>query len=119
MLAEAVCSIDEDNKHTEGINSLIAKAQNYVDAIECHATDDTATCMESMEKHQGSGATSGNMGGCTKNSHSILEFTMDSSDYVPDLLCGDLLKTSVGKQCVKVRRPLVLLLLLEVCRILM
>lgn len=87
MLAEAVCAIDEDNKHTEGINNLITKVQNYVDAVELqddayHNTNTSAI---------GSG------------SHSILEFTVDSSDNVPDLLCGDLLKTSVGKQCVKVR----------------
>lgn len=97
MLAEAVCSIDEDNKHTEGINNLIAKAQNYVDAVELN--NETAYCNESIGKcHM-----AGNAATALANSHSILEFTVDSSDNVPDLLCGDLLKTFVGKQCVKVR----------------
>lgn len=104
MLAEAVCSIDEDNKHTEGINNLIAKAQNYVEAVELH--NGTAYCGgESIEKcHMADNAKSG--GGASTASadpHSMLEFTVDSSDNVPDLLCGDLLKTFVGKQCVKVR----------------
>lgn len=105
MLAEAVCSIDEDNKHTECINNLIAKAQTYVDAVELH--NDTAYYNESIEKSHNtseSGVSKYDIGGgLASNSHSILEFTVDSSDNVPDLLCGDLLKTSVGKQCVKVR----------------
>lgn len=109
MLAEAVCSIDEDNKHTEGINNLIAKAQTYVDAVELH--NDTAYYNESIEKCHNtseSGVSKYDIGGgLASNSHSILEFTVDSSDNVPDLLCGDLLKTSVGKQCVKVRVRLV------------
>lgn len=99
MLAEAVCSIDEDNKHTEGINNLIAKAQNYVDAVELQ--NETAYCEDPVGKCNASTALA--------NSHSILEFTVDSSDNVPDLLCGDLLKTFVGKQCVKVRIEVALL----------
>lgn len=104
MLAEAVCSIDEDNKHTEGINNLIAKAQNYVDAVELH--NETAYCDDPVEKCHMAANSKYNIGSASMapaNSHSILEFTVDSSDNVPDLLCGDLLKTFVGKQCVKVR----------------
>lgn len=124
MLAEAVCSIDEDNKHTEGINNLIAKAQSYVDASELNATNDTVNCSQSFNgKNQSNSASIRGCGGdgdrdrdaggcCTANSHSILEFTVDSSDNVPDLLCGDLLKTSVGKQCVKVCKVYLYLILI-------
>lgn len=86
-LAEAICSIDEDNKHTEGIQNLITKAQHYI------MTDDVATNERSAAKNHD----------VASSSHSNhLEFIVDSSDHIPDILCGDLLKNFVGKQCVKV-----------------
>lgn len=99
MLAEAVCSIDEDNKHTESINNLIGKAQNYVDAVELH--NDPMYCNEFVEMCKNAGNSASLCG--NDSTANIFEFTVDSSDSVPDLLCGDLLKTSVGKQCFKVR----------------
>lgn len=94
-LAEAICSIDEDNKHTEGIHNLVTKAQTYVNAAESNADDN---CYNTAELPN-STANSSSTATCSQNN---LEFIVDSSDNIPDILCGDLLKTFVGKQCVKV-----------------
>lgn len=94
-LAEAICSIDEDNKHTEAIHNLVMKAQNYVNATECNADDNYVNGSEASTSNVNVSTTS-------TSSQSNLEFVVDSSDNVPDILCGDLLKTFVGKQCVKV-----------------
>lgn len=93
-LAEAICSIDEDNKHTEGIQNLVAKGQTYVNSIE---TNDHAHDIEAAITKSSAPASS-----CATNLNGHPEFVVDSSDSVPDILCGDLLKTSVGKQCAKV-----------------
>lgn len=86
-LSEAICSIDEDNKHTEGIRNLILKAQIYAGSenqIDQDFEMDTLTDSP-------------------RASMCEVEFDVDSNDYVSDLICGDLLTTSVGKQSVKVR----------------
>ncbi|XP_055315065.1 uncharacterized protein LOC129575443 [Sitodiplosis mosellana] len=85
-LAEAICSIDEDNKHTEGIQNLITKAQYYI------TTDNIVINERGAAKNA-------DTTGSTHSDH--LEFIVDSSDHIPDILCGDLLKTLVGKQCAK------------------
>lgn len=86
-LAEAICSIDEDNKHTEAIQNLITKANNYISIELNHDgnNDENATNMHSQSMPSNS-----------------LEFMVDTSDHISDILCGDLLKTFVGKQCSKV-----------------
>lgn len=94
-LAEAICSIDEDNKHTEAIQNLITKGQTYVTSIETNAQ---AQDIEAAAIAKSTSPTAS----CSANMHGHLEFVVDSSDSVPDILCGDLLKTSVGKQCAKV-----------------
>lgn len=92
-LAEAICSIDEDNKHTEGIQNLVSKAQNYVTA-ENIADANRFNNMEMSSNKSGHSSVAS-----TSNN---LEFIVDSSAHIADLLCGDLLKTFVGKQCAKV-----------------
>lgn len=49
-LAESVCSIDEDNKHTEAIQNLITKAQNYA-TTENHISA-TAACSNAQNSHE-------------------------------------------------------------------
>lgn len=87
-LAEAICSIDEDNKHTEGIQNLITKAQHYI-----------TTADEVISNEQSTAKSTDTAGSSHSN---YLEFIIDSSDHIPEILCGDLLKTFVGKQCAKV-----------------
>lgn len=99
-LAEAICSIDEDNKHTEGIHNLVSKAQSYV------------TPNYITEENNANRMASGKSTDIASNSHANatnkLEFIIDASDHISDVLCGDLLKTFVGKQCAKVSAKVVL-----------
>lgn len=94
-LAEAICSIDEDNKHTEGIHNLVSKAQ-------CYVTPDCGS--EENNAHKVASGNSTDTAASTSRAHATnkLEFTIDASDHISDVLCGDLLKTFVGKQCAKV-----------------
>lgn len=103
-LAEAICSIDEDNKHTEGIQNLVTKAQTYV-------TAETIIDADRFDSMNAAGAKSTNNSIECNN----LEFIVDSSDHIADVLCGDLLKTFVGKQCAKVRRSLLTKLIKSNC----
>lgn len=89
-LSEAICSIDEDDKHTEGIQNLISKAHNYIGNGN-HNSDD-----EQLEGFGNSPMLNANQ----------VEFDVDSCDYVSELICGDLLTSTVGKQSVKVSTDL-------------
>lgn len=100
-LAEAICSIDEDNKHTEGIHNLVERAQTYVNAVESNTHD------KYYHEHGETSNSNTHFTNTATNSQNNSEFVIDASDNVPDILCGDLLKTFVGKQCVKVNLLLV------------
>lgn len=70
-LAEAVCALDEDHKHTERIHALIARATKLTPIIAAdHSPND-------------------------------VEYDVDSADFVADVIASDVLTTSVGKQCLK------------------
>lgn len=93
-LAEAICSIDEDNKHTEGIHNIVSKAHSYV-TPESSAEGNNTNSVAPEKSHDVAGSS-------RTNPLNKLEFIIDSSDHISDILCGDLLKTFVGKQCAKV-----------------
>lgn len=83
-LSEAIVCIDEDNKHTEGIRNLITRAQGQIGL-------DGQSDQENGTDNFGD-----NLVACNA------EFDVDTCDFASDLICGDLLTTSVGKQSVKV-----------------
>lgn len=70
-LSEAICSLDEDNKHTEGIHALIERASKLMPV----PTDNQ-----------------------TQNDK---EYDVDAADFVADVILSDVLTTSVGKQSLK------------------
>lgn len=90
ILAEAICSIDEDNKHTEAIQNLNARGHTYT-------TAESVSDISRSDSIETSGEGSSNA-----NQSTNLEFIVDSGDDIPDVLCGELFKTFVGKQCTKV-----------------
>lgn len=100
-LAEAICSIDEDNKHTESIRSLILKSQTYVTAAESTGNEENE--MDVLSSNPNS-HTEEDLDSTARDMFAAgnFEYEVDSSDYISDLLCGDLLTTSVGRQSVKV-----------------
>lgn len=94
ILAEAICSIDEDNKHTEAINNLVLRSQHFAH------TDDDVLEDDSLDELEASAATvqSGSDAG---QSHGDDEYNIDANACMSELICGDLLATSVGKQSAK------------------
>lgn len=70
-LGEAICALDEDNKHTEGIHALVARASKLMPTPSATQTlNDT-------------------------------EYDVDSADFVADVILSDVLTTAVGKQSLK------------------
>lgn len=84
-LSEAIVCIDEDNKHTESIQNLITKAQRRMGS--------EGLCDQEHSVNEFGNS----LIACNA------EFDVDTCDFASDLICGDLLTTSVGKQSVKVR----------------
>lgn len=72
-LGEAICSLDEDNKHTEAIHALVARAAKLIPNT--HST-----------------------AGQPLND---TEYDVDSADFVADVILSDVLTTAVGKQSLK------------------
>lgn len=70
-LGEAICALDEDNKHTEAIQALVARASTLMPA---------ATAAQPL---------------------SDTEYDVDSADFVADVILSDVLTTAVGKQSLK------------------
>lgn len=99
ILAEAICSVDEDNKHTEGIRNLILKSQNFTsidNAMENNNFDEMDEPMTSSQCEN----TQSNSSEATLSRNT--KYEIDSNEYIPELICCDLLATSIGKQSVKV-----------------
>lgn len=70
-LGEAICALDEDNKHTEGIRALVERASKLMPVATATSTlNDT-------------------------------EYDVDTADFVADVILSDVLTTAVGKQSLK------------------
>lgn len=70
-LGEAICALDEDHKHTEGIQALVSRAAKLMPV---------ATAAEQLND---------------------TEYEVDSADFVADVILSDVLTTAVGKQGLK------------------
>lgn len=70
-LGEAICALDEDNKHTEGIHALVVRASKLMPVAP------------------------------TAQSLNDTEYDVDSADFVADVILSDILTTAVGKQSLK------------------
>lgn len=70
-LGEAICALDEDNKHTEGIQALIERASKLMPVATAASTPNDT------------------------------EYDVDSADFVADVVLSDVLTTAVGKQSLK------------------
>lgn len=122
MLAEAICSIDEDNKHTEALQDLIRVARESQRSVvlsddeEClsldgEADDDNEDVDEDTEEHAGLSFVStvklDDIDGQpdrmppTPSTRTAAEYDVDNADYIAELLASDVLANYVGKQCLK------------------
>lgn len=100
-LAEAICFIDEDNKHTDQINSLINQARE--------SQRSTNTLENEMEEAVGlSFASTSKIDELDAFIHpspsvrSEEEFDVENAEYIAEMLVSDVLMTGVGKLSMKV-----------------
>lgn len=86
ILAECICAVDEDNKHTELLGALVTQSiesQKRMRNIEDLETELNAT-------------------NATHDAHRTdEEYDVENADYISEVLASDVLTTSVGKQSVK------------------
>lgn len=98
ILAENICAIDEDNKHTELLQTVVnqaAESQKRIRNLE-NEVDDTGISTASTSKIDD--IDSGKSPSLTRVDE---EYDVENADYISEVLASDVLTTSVGKQSVK------------------
>ncbi|XP_058464098.1 uncharacterized protein LOC131438241 [Malaya genurostris] len=99
-LAEAICCIDEDNKHTDQINSLINQAresQRSANTLENEMEEAVGLSFASTSKIDELDAFIHN----TPSVRSEEEFDVENAEYIAEMLVSDILVTGVGKLSMK------------------
>lgn len=100
-LAEAICFIDEDNKHTEQLNSLIAQAresQRAASTLETEMEEAVGLSFASTSKIDELDAFVHH----TPSVRSEEEFDVENAEYIAELLVSDVVVSAVGKLSMKV-----------------
>jgi protein KIAA0825 len=88
VLAECICAIDEENKHTELLAALVNQSVESQKRSDLSERDDTKDDLEAQSTH-------------THEARSDEEYDVENADYISEVLASDVLTTSVGKQSVK------------------
>lgn len=95
ILAECICAIDEDNKHTELLMALVKQSadsqkrmRNLDGDLDDSGNDNASTSKDDLEA-------------TTHEARSDEEYDVENADYISEVLASDVLTTSVGKQSVK------------------
>ncbi|EDS44100.1 conserved hypothetical protein [Culex quinquefasciatus] len=99
-LAEAICFIDEDNKHTEQLNSLIAQAresQRAASTLETEMEEAVGLSFASTSKIDELDAFVHH----TPSVRSEEEFDVENAEYIAELLVSDVVVSAVGKLSMK------------------
>lgn len=93
ILAECICAIDEDNKHTELLAALVNQAvesqkrmRNLETVLEDGGQDNAGPSKDDAALGE---------------ARSDEEYDVENADYISEVLASDVLTTSVGKQSVK------------------
>lgn len=96
ILAECICAIDEDNKHTELLASLVSqsvesqKRMKLDTDLEAAGSENASTSKDDVEAPTS-----------THEARADEEYDVENADYISEVLASDVLTTSVGKQSVK------------------
>lgn len=93
VLAECICAIDEDNKHTELLNALVNQSNESQKRMRTLELD-----LEVGKDDLDVPTTGANS---THEARSDEEYDVENADYISEVLASDVLTTSVGKQSVK------------------
>lgn len=100
-LAEAICAVDEDNKHTEKIAELLEAAKETLknmSIIEVDYEDQVGQSLASTTKADEFEA----MPRPAPSSRAEEEFDVEIADYISEILVSDILTQDIGKQSVKI-----------------
>lgn len=107
ILAEAICSIDEDNKHTDAIQLFINQTRESQRATELTGESDNEEAaglsFVSTVKLDDEVIDNNVMGNPSPSTRTAEEYDVENADYIAELLVSDVLTSSVGKQCMKVK----------------
>jgi protein KIAA0825 len=96
ILAECICAIDEDNKHTELLAALVNQS------VESQKRAKLDTDLDEAGADSVSGGKETDMPGSHNHeARSDEEYDVENADYISEVLASDVLTTSVGKQSVK------------------
>lgn len=99
QLAEAICSVDEDNKHTDQLASLIKQASDTI-------LMNTALEQQFNETMGISMASTIQIGDVPPSPSPSMECSSDldveNADYMAKIVCSDIVSTKIGKQALKV-----------------
>lgn len=100
-LAEAICFIDEDNKHTDQLKQFLnqtRESQRVTNILDTDVEDVIGLSFVSTVKID-------DIDGNIQNSpstRSAEEYDVETAEYIAEVLASDILTTQVGKQCVKI-----------------
>lgn len=101
-LAEAICAIDEDNKHTEKIYELLEQAKETLQnmsVIEVDVEDQIGQSLASTTKADEFEPMPTRP---APSSRAEEEFDVEIADYISEILASDILTQDIGKQSVKI-----------------
>jgi protein KIAA0825 len=101
ILAEAICFIDEDNKHTEQIMQLINKAKDSQRTSDGEEFE-TMTGISLVSTSKADDLE--NRMHASPSTREGEEFDVENAEYMAEVLISEVLTSPVGKQSMKVRR---------------
>lgn len=104
-LAEAICSIDEDNKHTEKILELLNQAKETLQnmsIIEVDLEDDQLIGQSLASTSKNDDLDQMIRPAAPTSNRAEEEFDVEIADYISEILASDILTQDIGKQSVKI-----------------
>lgn len=97
ILAECICAIDEENKHTELLAALVNQSVQSQKRVRLDSDHEDAGADNANAVNK-NGDTPGS---ASHEARSDEEYDVENADYISEVLASDVLTTSVGKQSVK------------------
>lgn len=103
-MAEAICSIDEDDKHTEQIDLLLKQATDSV-LLDAETPTERSGLFSGVSTVKIDELLTVDSERCNRSppSNYALEVDVGISDYVAEVFASDILTSDMGKQALKAR----------------
>lgn len=106
-LSEAICSIDEDDKHTDQIDLFLKQAKDSINLetdypIGSPSRRTGALSAVSTVKMDDLGTADSDRLSHSPPANYAMELEVGITDYVAEVLASDILTTNIGRQALKV-----------------